>query len=178
MTMACISEHGRETFNHPGWKMLIDLALRYGWKPAGAQEPDPRGRPGEDDVFDEGDLVNQSRQPLAACEVPADHPLGQAVRSLFIPSEGPVLDSYFDNAGFRVTAGDARALAEALERALPDVPCHDALAHKTVEVAGAQGERFVPFGTPVSPFEWFGGENRAHLEAFIKFCRQGQFEIW
>src|SRR2546423_13839985 len=43
--------------------------------------------------------------------------------------------TYFCNDGQRVTAEDAHALADALERALPDIPDEDAVAHKMVIVA-------------------------------------------
>jgi hypothetical protein len=105
-------------------------------------------------------------------------PLAQAVKSVLCRSNDPVVDSYFKNAGFRVTAEDARCLADALEGTLPDVPNHDALADKAVELPSAPGERFLPLGTPVNPFEWFSGENKRHLVAFMGFCRQGGFEIW
>jgi hypothetical protein len=158
-------------FTHDGWKMLIDLALQHGWQPAGVQEPDPT----EDGALDEGDFVELSQGQLQACELPGDHPLAQDVKSLLFPFGDPVLDAYFHNAGLRASAEDARALADSLERALPDVPSHDALADKVVTVGG---ERCLPLGTAVSPFEWFSGANRRHLEEFIALCRQGGFAIW
>jgi hypothetical protein len=42
----------------------------------------------------------------------------------------------------------------------------------------SSGERGLPLGTPVSPFEWFSGKNKQRLKEFIAFCRQGGFEIW
>jgi hypothetical protein len=95
------------------------------------------------------------------------------------PLKAPAVElaSYLVKAGFHVTVEDARALANALERALPDVPHHDAVAHKAVTMASAPGKRFVPFGTSVNPFERSGGNNRAHLEAFVALYRQRGFEI-
>jgi hypothetical protein len=132
----------------------------------------------KDNVLDELVLVPASQEQDQACEIQAEHPLAQAIKSLFPHTQEPVLNSYHENSGRRVTAEDALALADALERALPDVPSHDALAHKTVEISGAPGERFVPVGTPVTAFEWFSGPNKPSLEPFIAFCRQGSFEIW
>jgi hypothetical protein len=90
--------------------------------------------------------------------------------------ERPEWDGNYDtNDGQRVTAEDAAALADALEQALPDVPSHDALAHKTKEVGGM---RCIPIDADVSPLEYFSGKGRARLTAFIRFCRAGGFEIW
>jgi hypothetical protein len=119
---------------------------------------------------------------LEQSELDPDDPLAQAIKQVVRPvllhSDDPVIDSYFHNAGFRVTTEHARALADALERALPDVPNHEAAAHKTVELPGFPGERFLPFGTPIDSFEWFSGQNKRHLLDFIAFCRQGEFKIW
>jgi hypothetical protein len=79
---------------------------------------------------------------------------------------------------FRVTAQKARAFADALERALPDIPDHDALEHKVVFHPAAPGERLLPFETPVSPFEFFSGEKKERLKEFIALCRRGGLVIW
>jgi hypothetical protein len=174
--MELVSEQRTELFNNTAWKMLIDLALQYGWRPAGTQEPDGEDHPPEDDESPEEDVVQPSEDQSRAAEARPDHPIAQAVKSLFFRSGDPVLDSYFKNGGARVTAEDARALADALERALPDVPCHNALEHEVVRFAGVPGE-FLPFGTPVTPFEWFSGENRGRLKNVIAICRSGGFKI-
>jgi hypothetical protein len=178
MRMELTNERGQETFNNVGWKMLMDLALRHGWKPAGALAPDSDEHAAGGGESGEHDFVQLPQEKLEACELSADDPLAQAIKSVCLQPDDPALDSYFNNAGFRVTAEDARALAEALENALPDVPNHEALTHKTVELPGAPGECLLPLGTPVNPYEWFSGKNKGHLIAFIGFCRQGAFEIW
>jgi hypothetical protein len=182
MTMELIGKQGEELFNDQSWKKLLELALRYGWKPAGAQEPDEEDDLNEEEAFDEEECLQLSVQPMKQSELDPDDPLAQAIKQAVQPvplhSDDPVIDSYFHNAGFRVTTEDARALANALERSLPDVPNHDALKHKAVTIAGAPGERFLPVDTPVNAFEWFGGQNKRHLLDFIAFCRQGEFIIW
>jgi hypothetical protein len=177
--MQLINQQGEKVFTHMGWTFLIDLALRHGWKPAGAQEPDE-----ERDLDEEEEECQElSAQPFELPKLDPHDPRAQVIKQVVQPvqlhSDDPVIDSYFHNAGFRVTTEDARALANALERALPDVPKHDALKHKAVAIAAVPGERFLPVDTPVNnPFEWFSGGNRAYLEAFIAFCRQGEFDIW
>jgi hypothetical protein len=79
---------------------------------------------------------------------------------------------------FRVTARKALAFADALERALPDIPDHDAMEHKVVFLPAAPGERLVPFETPVSPFEAFSGKKKERLKDFIALCRRGGFVLW
>jgi hypothetical protein len=171
--MDLIGKHGETSFTLRGWRSLIQLALTYGWKPRGAIEP---AEEGESDAA--VPVLQFTVEELDQYRVPPDDPLAGAAKALSSHSGNPVLDSYFNNAGFRVTPEDARALADALERALPDIPRHEALENKTVTMAGGPGVRFLPIGTPVNPFEWFSGENRAHLQAFIGFCREGGFEIW
>jgi hypothetical protein len=172
MTMQLVSDRGEELFSTWAWKVLIDLARRYGWQPAGAREPFSK-----DSVQSGGDFVELSEEQLEAYEIPAGHPVAGAVKSLFVESGDLVLDSYFRNAGFRVTAGDARALADALERALPDIPDHDGLGHKAVTLPTSPGENFLPLDTPASPYEVFSGQNKARLRRFIGFCRRGGFAI-
>jgi hypothetical protein len=180
--MELIGKQGEELFNNQSWKMLLDLALRYGWKPAGAQEPDEEDDLNEEEAFDEEECLELCGQPLEQSELDPDNPLAQVIKQVVQPvllhSDDPVIDSYFRNAGFRVTTEDARALANALERSLPDVPNHEAAAHKTVELPGLPGERFVTLATPIDSFEWFNGQNKGYLLDFIAFCRQGEFKIW
>ena len=50
-----------------------------------------------------------SPEQREALEAFGDDLLAQVVKSMTIQSEDPVLDSYFSNAGFRVTAEDEHA---------------------------------------------------------------------
>ena len=82
----------------------------------------------------------------------------------------------------------------ALERALPDLPDHDALRPKCEEVElpeeMIQAYRLVgwigpnqttmvllPADACVTPFELFSGPWKLELKEFIAFCRQGGFRI-
>ena len=82
---------------------------------------------------------------------------------------------YFTNSGQKVTAADAAQLADALERALDDVPDFYAAWHKAVE--GKDGGPLIPVGVNLSPLEALSGENKPAVEEFIAFCRQGSFQI-
>src|SRR5581483_4927181 len=85
MGMALIGPEGDCHFNITAWSMLLDLAVQYGWKPAGVLEPKPQEE-------DEPPAVE-----VTACEeLPADSPLAGAISSMF-PSEEeePNLTRYF-----------------------------------------------------------------------------------
>ena len=85
---------------------------------------------------------------------------------------------YFPADGQRMTSADARALGEALERALLDIPEPDALTGKVVprravrddNVCRLWGREAVP-GLAISPVEEFSGANKAVLRGFITHCR-------
>ena len=91
---------------------------------------------------------------------------------------------YFPPAGQVVTAEDARALADALERALPDLPDDDALTGKTIprrQSREADGYDLwglgLRAGVAVSPFEEFSGANKTVLRDFVTHCRECA-EFW
>ncbi len=113
---------------------------------------------------------------------------------------GPVPDwdgGYWSNDYQGVTAKDARNLADALERSLPDVPSFDVLEGKRTFIvekgdgsaaiydsreAIPAGEKLVGTGIPsetvVTPMEVFSGEKgKEYLRDFIAFCRAGAFCI-
>ena len=83
---------------------------------------------------------------------------------------------YFLNDGEVVTADDAKAIAEALTKAMDDIPGHDAMKHKTGK--SPKGVDYVKDGAAFSPFEFFSGKGKKHLREFISFCRRGSFQIW
>lgn len=88
-------------------------------------------------------------------------------------------DGYFTNDGQTVTAADALAIADALERALDDIPDHNAIDHKTKKVKTKSGcVDVVPRDAEISPLEALSGTNKPFVREFIVFCRQGAFEIW
>ncbi|HJT76039.1 MAG TPA: hypothetical protein VJ739_02465 [Gemmataceae bacterium] len=99
------------------------------------------------------------------------------VASLLPPADDPLLTPYFSNSGFIVTAADAASLADALERALPDVPGHDAMGEKSFSHARLPGVRLVDVRTPANAYEWFSGKQDL-LRDFITFGRAGGIELW
>jgi hypothetical protein len=170
VTLDFIGQHGTRHLTNQAWSMLLRLARHAGWVPAGPLPPTNH---------DDADENNPIRElPGEAYEI--DDEQGRVIAEViksWIPDD-PLLRSYLSNEGKRVAAEDAAALAEALERALPDLPAHDALIDKTVQHPQLPGDRFVMVGTAVNPFEWFSGDKRQTVKDFIAFCRQGGFEIW
>lgn len=111
--------------------------------------------------------------------------------------------SYSSNDGQLVTAEDALALAEALEKALDDIPDQEDLIPKTILLTSNKDvETFLKingdetikmlkkpgFVNPsncipvpnvmLTPLEFFSGHDKQHIIRFISFCQKGAFEIW
>lgn len=84
--------------------------------------------------------------------------------------------NYTTNDGQIVSAADAMALADALERALPHVPDHDALEKYRQADGGIQ---IAPSAPTAPDADWFSGaEAKAAVGKFIQFCREGSFHIY
>ena len=116
-------------------------------------------------------------------------------------AEGRPWDSnYFTNDGQFVTPEDADAFADALEKALVDIPdftiiakpsvikikdvrLQDLNSHPRLRVMisafidAGQGEATI-INPHLTPFEIFGGRKKVIVREFIAFCRKGGFEIW
>src|SRR5262249_37537985 len=149
-------------FNNTSWQMLLDLALSNGWKPAGVVPREPTEEELAEEELDEDeetaddmeDEESEEEDEADEEDVPLPEETAQALAALLrasFPSD-PVLRPYFCNDGNCVTAEDAAALADALERALPDLPEHDALGHKSFEHPSEPGVRLIRADTPVNPF--------------------------
>ena len=98
-----------------------------------------------------------------------------------ILEDDPDWQGHYDtNDGQLVTAVDAGRLADALERALPDIPNHDALEHKTrgVDLPGLGPTRLIDAREHLSSVELFSGDRKEQLRKFILYCRAGSFQIW
>jgi hypothetical protein len=83
---------------------------------------------------------------------------------------------YYPPEGQRMTARDARALADALDRAVMDLPDHDALSLTSSDYAQRMGLLNAHLG-PLSPLEAFSGSGKAMLRDFIVHCRECP-EFW
>jgi hypothetical protein len=87
--------------------------------------------------------------------------------------------------GEQVRDEDAQALADALERALPDLPdvtMPDRVFETEMEEIDREGQISISYyiiepNTALNLFEVFGGQYKQELMAFINFCRQGGFQI-
>lgn len=104
-----------------------------------------------------------------------------------------------DTGGLRLEPDEARAFAEALTAALPDIPDHDAMSHKVAWVIDfpewSEMVRDTPaerdeLGRPatyrlrylqaeqkVAPYEYFSGPNKSRLRRLIRLCEGGGLNI-
>ena len=140
---------------------------------------------GRDDI----ELVGRASSPIPyyrdahVAVVPLRAGGGTRLKSLEAMALGrPVVSTQFGCEGLAVENGkhlliadDAEELADALERALDDIPNFYAAWHKAVE--GGDGGPWIPVGENLSPLEALSGENKPDIKEFIAFCRQGAFEI-
>ena len=97
--------------------------------------------------------------------------------------------SYQTNDRQRVTTNDARNLADALSRALRDLPADDKRRSVTVSVELPRAFHNLPDNPIIdsialedierlTPLDWFGGdEGRKSVQKYIDFCRAGEFVI-
>ena len=70
-----------------------------------------------------------------------------------------------------LTAEQSLAFAEALERALPDIPDHDCRpAHVHYPVWAPFGE--LDPGNPLTLLEWFSGDDKEFIRHVIALCRR------
>jgi hypothetical protein len=81
--------------------------------------------------------------------------------------------------------GATRYLAEALKRALPEIPDRDPLRDKGLIVPLLRSQApLATWGcelasrTTVTPADEFGGPRKRILRGYIRFCELGSFEIW
>ncbi len=103
--------------------------------------------------------------------------------------------SYSSNDGQTVTAEDANAFADALEKALNDIPNHQIDSGEFIGAAELRelADRInypiinsfadiAPEGTfpkeVLNPFEHLAGERKLAVKELIAFCREGAFRIF
>lgn len=150
MGMDLISETGAGfRFSLVGWRKLLTLAKLYGWQSVGTERP--------------------------------------ALRTTWD-------NNYVTNSGQLVIEADALALSIALQGALSDVPDHLDIP-KMIELApgdhpygpvieameaetGEKATSIMGYNPDLTPFEFFGGDDKEILIEFIEFCQHGGFRIW
>lgn len=135
---------GSFRFSAFAWHQVIQLGRLHGWNPAGTEAAE----------WDEPGATPERLRAMAE-------------------DRAAWTGGYDTNDHQWVTDADARNLAAALERALPDVPGFDALGDKAGAEAGT-----VEVEARVSALECFSGPaGRRQLREFIAFCRAGGFCI-
>jgi hypothetical protein len=167
---------GREPFTERGWSLLLELAVQNGWQPAGAQghwHHELVQQYLENEAEDEAE--DDAGQEPTESPVVAPRLISNSTEGKF-RSEDPVLRTYFRDS--KVSAADALALAEALERALPNLPDDNALGDAVITHPEAPAEAILPLDAKVSPSQWFSGPRKQRLKEIIPLLREGEFVIW
>jgi hypothetical protein len=173
MGMDLSGKGGDFRFSHQNWRAILELAHEYGWEPAGTKPP-------EFIVY-------------APDGVTVDEVATRSWRQRYANWDG----GYFSNDYQVVCDEDAANIADALERALDDVPDEgggghvltpaqyqaaqrDELSQEDLDKATEQFmERRAaspPQIPPQTPAWYFAGE-KDYLREFITFCRAGEFAI-
>ena len=84
--------------------------------------------------------------------------------------------TYFANNYQHVTSEDAKAIAEALAKALPNIPEQCVMGDRMVVCS--DGTPGIKGDAQYTPLEYFsGGEGKEHVREFIAYCEKGDFCI-
>jgi hypothetical protein len=145
-------------FSITSWGHVLQLAHDHGWEPAGTEPPMITVYEPDGTVDEEGTRLHR--------EAEEDWDGG-----------------YFWNSYQSVIDEDAANIADALERALDDVPdqptvgmeaasrTHDLPGVGKIAVVGSEQSEYL------TPLDWFSGEGKQQIREFIAYCRVGGFSI-
>jgi len=203
------------------WPKVLQLALAYDWQPQGVFDPrsNRRYRPSKNDLDKDGftfiadgrfktNIATGERTSVAEGanslhEAEVKREMASVVSLHLAPlltnhrlASPQILFGYLQNDRLVVTTPDAKALAQALEKGLSDVPTVDTIRHLKFkdgeEPAEDDGEIHIATGTfeeglfmdykvaaGLVPSDWFSGEaGRAKLKKVISLAAVGEFIIF
>jgi len=165
----CNDKGGEISLHGSRWRTAFRLARVYGWHPAGTE---PAAGPPEGVKVVRFDMRNAVRIDAPASLQPPDPELGDDSWPGY----------YFYNDRQQVSETDARALATALERAMPELPNEDLCPCEKLKLFDGHGqpielEVLTDDAEDDPKLYWSGSEKKAYLQKFIDFCRQGRFAI-
>lgn len=179
MSMDLSGAGGHFRFNNWGWESVLELATMYGWEPAGTELEGYRVLPAELSerwhqwARDNAARAEQGMEPIPD-PIPAD-------AWVFEPRDPPWKGIYDSNDGQWVTDEDAARLADALERALPDISDFGKEEGSLPPIASLENQLSPEDGYSGSDddlLERFAGKEwKEYLGEFITFCRAGGFTI-
>jgi hypothetical protein len=145
------------------WQKVLELAQMYGWHPEGTSEP-PNWR---EQKAEREQRQDQEFDP-------------------YEPSPDVWMGQYDQYMGEGVSASDADAMVDALERALDDLPDND-MPDRTIETEMEEIDQenqisisfyIIEPNKALNLFEVFGGQYKQELIDFIAFGREGGFHIY
>lgn len=164
MGMDLSGEGGYYRFSNVAWGKVLELARQYGWEPAGTMAPPSTVHNADGTV---------------------DMELTQGYRKAYANWDG----NYHINARQWVTDEDAANIADALERALDDIPDFDTdekvkeytpdtpTGDPVLQMLAQMGLGGVGPDDSLSPVEFFSGAAKEKVWGFIAYCRAGGFSI-
>ncbi len=166
------------------YEQLLDEAFNHGWEPAWTSEPCDWCELDYEDV-----IINQMATDGAWC-LPGSYTYDDSVYFILDPNK--TWDgNYTSSQGQEVTAQDAMAIADALQRALDSVPDYDMhmrrltrsritkaeiITEESYEKAGAECPGYMK--AIVTEHIRRGCLLARDLQEIIAFCRKGAFLIW
>ena len=101
--------------------------------------------------------------------------IGLAHRYGWQPIAG--LDYYLRRPPEVIPESDSRAIAEALERAIPDLPDEEWTGGSIAGTPSMVTHDPVPYGPDPDPQSYFGGERRRIVEEFVALCQRGDLQV-
>jgi hypothetical protein len=161
-------EQGDFWFTLHSWAQVLDMANLNGWIPAKTKPPE---WPVDNEEYNRMVAESGGRVEFFALE----NDEGEEVFTGYLYPPGRWHGGYLTAERQRVTAEDARQMAEALEEVLEEVPERDQYGSF---IPRNKEERVQQVAQDDITFdEWFSGPAREHLRKFIEFCRAGEFIV-
>ena len=161
-------EQGDFWFTLHSWAQVLDMANLNGWVPAKTRPPE---WPVDNEEYNR--MVGESGGRVEFFALQNDE--GEEVFTGYLYPPGRWHGGYLTAERQKVTAEDARYMAEVLEEVLEEVPERDQYDPFVPE---SDEERIHQVAEDDVTFDdWFSGPARKHLKDFIEFCRAGEFIV-
>ncbi len=150
MTMDLTGPGGNLNFNHTSWRLLLDLAYDYGWRPTGTVPPD----------IDNSVECRGYYDSNCGWKVPYEDAIGIA----------EALEKSLEDLPNRdvMPRTDKQVIGIPKSNEIP-------LIMPDLKVIK---ELRIDIETSVTAREYFSGERKKGVLEFIAFCREGSFYLW
>jgi len=154
MTMDLTGPGGDLHFNHTSWRLLLDLAYDYGWRPTGTVPPN-RKRPDEYRGYYDS---NEGWKVTYEDAIGIAEALEKSLEDLPNRNVMPTTD--------KQVIGIPKT--NEIPLIMPDLKL----------IKDLPKELQIDIDTSVTAREYFSGERKKRVLEFIAFCRKGSFYLW